>query len=221
MIKLTRLDIPDELRARIEQRAARLRELIEDGDDPPKALLDSYRDPELKAHLVAEAHGKCVYCESKITHVYFGDIEHIKPKSRFPAERLNPENLALACALCNNAKSDFWEEAAPLLNPYIDDLDQEILALGYLIARRPGRNRARLTIDQLELNRQALLERRRERIELLQPLADQYILEPSSGIKDLLRSELCRQAGEDGEYAIIVRAYLEAACDLCCFPRPD
>jgi hypothetical protein len=76
MIKLTRLDIPSELRARIEQRAARLRELLEAGSVPPQTLLDSYRDPELKTHLVNEAHEKCIYCESKITHVYYGDIEH-------------------------------------------------------------------------------------------------------------------------------------------------
>jgi uncharacterized protein (TIGR02646 family) len=216
MIKLTRMAVPNVLRTRVEQRAARLREILRAGNDPPQALLDSYRDPELKAHLVAEAHGKCAYCESKITHVYFGDIEHIKPKSRFPAESLDPENLVLACALCNNSKGDFWEEATPLLNPYSDEPNQEMLALGYLIARRPGRNRARLTIEQLALNRQALLERRKERIELLQSLADQFMLEPPGRVKDLLRSELCRQATDEGEYAMIVRAYLEAACDLRC-----
>jgi 5-methylcytosine-specific restriction endonuclease McrA len=218
MIKLTRRDMPPELQIRTVERGARLRELLQNGEDPPRALLDSYRDPELKAHLVDEAHGKCIYCESKITHVYFGDIEHLKPKSVFPAERLDPVNLAFACALCNNAKGDFWDEATPLLNPYIDEPDQEMLALGYLIARRPGRNRARLTIEQLELNRQALLERRKERIELLQSLTDQYMLEPPGRVKDLLRNELCRQAGDEGEYAMIVRAYLEAACNLQCLP---
>jgi 5-methylcytosine-specific restriction endonuclease McrA len=101
MIKLTRMDIPIAIKARIEQKSARLRDSLEAGVDPPKTLLDAYREPELKAHLVAEAHGKCIYCESKITHVYFGDIEHLKPKSKFPIERLNPENLALACAMCN------------------------------------------------------------------------------------------------------------------------
>jgi uncharacterized protein (TIGR02646 family) len=142
-------------------------------------LLDSYRAPALKAHLVSEAHGKCVYCESKITHVYFGDIEHIKPKAKFPRERLDVENLVLACAICNNAKGDYRDASNALLNPYVEDPDQEILALGYLIARRPGQSRARLTIKQLDLNRQALLERRRERVERLQPLAEQYMLEPS------------------------------------------
>jgi hypothetical protein len=166
----------------------------------------------LKAHLVIEANGKCIYCESKVTHVYFGDIEHIRPKAKFPEERLDPENLGLACALCNNAKGEFWDEATPLLNPYADDPGEELIALGFLVTRRPGRNRARITVELLRLNRPALLERRKERIELLQPLADQFMEEPPGPIKDLLRGELCRQAGNDQEYAMIVRAYLKAAC---------
>jgi uncharacterized protein (TIGR02646 family) len=165
-------------------------------------------------HLVAEVHGKCAYCESKVTHVYFGDVEHIRPKTVFPAERLDLENLTLSCAQCNNAKGEFWDANTPLLNPFEDHPNQEVLALGFMIARRPGRSRARLTIERLGLNRPALLERRKERIEALQALADQYVQEPDGPIKDLLRTELRRHATDDGEYAMIVRAYLEAACDL-------
>ena len=195
--------------------------MLEAGEAPPESLLNSYRDPELKAHLVAEAHGKCSYCESKITQIYFGDIEHIKPKARFPHERLDRENLALACALCNHAKADFWEDATPLLNPYVDYPNNEFIALGFWIVRRPPSLRARLTIHQLELNRPALVERRKERIELLENLADQYMQSPSGVVKDLLRAELCRQANDDAEYAFIVRAYLESACNLMCSSRPD
>ncbi len=216
MIRLTRIPLPDDIRENMEARVARLIEFVEHGDEPPRALLDSYRDRALKDHLIAEAHGKCVYCESKITHLYFGDIEHIKPQALFPHERLVVDNLVFACARCNNAKSDFWDPTTPLLNPYLDDPNEELLALGYLIARRPGRVRARLTIDHLDLNRPALLERRRERIELLQALADQFTEAGPGAIKDLLRAELCRQAAEDSEYAMIVRAYLEAACNLRC-----
>jgi uncharacterized protein (TIGR02646 family) len=216
MIKLVRWELTEELAARTTERAARLRQYLEDGEDPPPALLNSYRDPELKQHLVAEAHGKCVYCESKITHVYFGDIEHMRPKSAFPAERLDVNNLALACALCNNAKGEFWDETTPWLDPYTDDPRHELLALGYIVARRPGRDRARLTVDKLQLNRPALVERRKERVELLQSLADQYVQAPTGPVKDLLRAELCRHASDSGEYAFIVRSYLEAACSLQC-----
>lgn len=102
----------------------------------------------------------------------------------------------------------------PLLNPYEDDPAAQFLALGYMVARRPGRDRARLSIEHLGLNRQALLERRKERIELLQALADQFSLAQEGPTKDLIRTELTRQARDDGEYAFVVRAYLEAACGL-------
>ncbi len=214
MIKLTRRVLAPALHAKIEERVEMLRAHIANGENPPETLLNAYRDPEVKQHLVVEAYGKCMYCESKITHVYFGDVEHIKPKSLFPEDRLSIENLGLACALCNNAKGDFWDAATPLLNPYEDNPTVELLAFGYMIVRRPGKDRARVSIEQLGLNRQALLERRKERIELLQPLVDQFSLTPEGAVKKLIQGELTRQAGSDGEYALVVRAFLEAACGL-------
>jgi 5-methylcytosine-specific restriction endonuclease McrA len=214
VIRLVRLPVPAQLRAWLEERANTLRELLQAGQDPPKALLASYRHPPVKAHLVAEAHGKCIYCESKIPHVYFGDVEHIKPKSVFPTEQLDFENLGLACAQCNNAKDNFWDVEIPFLNPYQEDPGEELLALGFMIAHRPGHPRAKLTIAHIGLNRPELLERRKERIELLQPLADQYEVTPDGALKDLLRTELRRHGAGDSEYAMIVRTYLEAACKL-------
>lgn len=213
MIRLRRNPIPPALEDWLRERATRLRECLDRNDVPAQALLDAYKHPPLKAHLVQEAHGKCIYCESKITHVYFGDIEHIRPKSKFPNERLNLENLSLACARCNNAKAEFWNDDVPLLNPYQDEPKDEIFVFGFLIAHVPGRNRARLTISRLDLNRPELVERRKERFESLQPLADQYAQAPEGPLRNLLRSELLRQAADDREYIAVVRAYLEA-CGL-------
>jgi hypothetical protein len=61
-----------------------------------------------------------------------------------------------------------------------------------------------------------LLERRKEHVESLQSLADQYVRAPAGTIKDLLRAELCRHAADDSEYAFVVRAYLHEACGLTC-----
>jgi len=216
MIKLKRNDLPDQLKERLLDRIEKLHFAIAANETPPPSVLEFYRDPAVKAHLVAEAHGKCVYCESKITHVYFGDVEHLKPKALYRAEQLDIDNLALACAQCNNAKRDFWDPHTPLLNPYVDDPAEELVALGFIVARRPGRQRARITIEKLALNRPALVERRKERIELLENLADQYVLAPEGSLKELLRDELCRQAADDSEYAMIVRAYLNAACGIEC-----
>jgi 5-methylcytosine-specific restriction endonuclease McrA len=216
MIKLARRGLPEEVRSRLEERSKLLDEALQDGKQPSDALREGYRDRDLKRELIAEANGKCIYCESKVGHVYFGDVEHIKPKLFFPNMMLAYHNLGLACALCNNAKGDYWNDELPLLNPYEDDPSTELLALGFMIIRRPGRDRARVTIDRLRLNRTELLERRKERVERLQNLADLYATAPDGELRDLLKMELCREATDDAEYAFIVRAYLQAACGLQC-----
>ena len=216
MIKVNRIDMPAVLREQADGRATQLRQVLDLGQVPPQGLVDAYRHPEVKGHLIREAHGKCIYCESKITHVYFGDVEHIKPKRAFPAEQLDIENLGLSCALCNNAKGDFWSADTPVLNPYVDAPDDEFLAIGYFIGRRPTHDRARVTIEKVALNRNALLERRKERIEMLQDLVDQYVRSSEGAVRQIIRDELCRHAADEGEYAFIVREYIRAACGLQC-----
>jgi uncharacterized protein (TIGR02646 family) len=87
---------------------------------------EKYRHAEVKAVLVKMFHGKCAYCESKITHVDYGHVEHYRPKSRFPDRTFEWSNLLLACGLCNGPehKGDHFPEAAndgPLLNPCEED----------------------------------------------------------------------------------------------------
>ena len=65
-----------------------------------KTKQNRYSRPEIKAELIAETKGKCAYCESKITHIYPGDIEHIIPKSIFPRLTFTWANLTLGCYWC-------------------------------------------------------------------------------------------------------------------------
>jgi uncharacterized protein (TIGR02646 family) len=53
--------------------------------------------------LVKMFHGKCAYCESKITVVTYGAIEHFRPKSTHVDLNFTWENLLLSCDLCNDA----------------------------------------------------------------------------------------------------------------------
>ncbi len=43
-----------------------------------------YRHKQVKDALVTMFHGKCAYCESKITVVTYRSIEHFHPKSIYP-----------------------------------------------------------------------------------------------------------------------------------------
>lgn len=210
MIRLHRASLPPELQEKCHERERQLNQLIDDDEPVPASLAGAYRDPALKAALASHSHGKCIYCESFVSHVYYGDVEHIRPKSRFPREALTVSNLALACAICNGRKADYWDDNYPLLNPFVDAPEEELIAFGYYIVRKPGSERGRLTLKILDLNRPALIERRKERCELLQPLVDQYCAAPEGPLRKLLREELVRQIGDEREYALVVRAFIEA-----------
>jgi len=87
-----------------------------------------YRHEKIKDALVNMFHGKCAYCESKITHVDYGHIEHFKPKSFTAYRTLTFEwtNLLLACAVCNGTeykgtKFPLAAEGGPFVNPCDDE----------------------------------------------------------------------------------------------------
>ena len=73
--------------------------------------------------------GKCAYCESRITHVDYGHIEHHVPKAGpngRPKRTFQWSNLLLACGRCNGSenKGDRFPTArqgGPIVNPCKDD----------------------------------------------------------------------------------------------------
>jgi len=64
---------------------------------------NKYSHPQVKDALVKMFNGKCAYCESKITVVTYGAIEHFYPKSQYPDLTFTWENLLLSCDKCNDA----------------------------------------------------------------------------------------------------------------------
>lgn len=84
---------------------------------------NKYRHPRIKDALVKMFHGKCAYCESKITVVTYGAIEHFVPKSQDINLTFEWSNLLLSCDICNDArhkgiKFPFDSSGNPLLiNP--------------------------------------------------------------------------------------------------------
>ncbi len=63
-----------------------------------------YQHPEIKNSLVEMFHGKCAYCESKIVHVAYGDIEHFYPKGTYIHKTFDWNNLLFSCQICNNPR---------------------------------------------------------------------------------------------------------------------
>jgi uncharacterized protein (TIGR02646 family) len=77
-----------------------------------------YKDETVREKLKQIFHGKCAYCESKITSIYNGDIEHFRPKGGYCNDNNQPlnkpgyfwlasewENLLFACPFCNQTNT--------------------------------------------------------------------------------------------------------------------
>jgi uncharacterized protein (TIGR02646 family) len=88
-----------------------------------------YREGNIKDILLGEDmfNGKCAYCEAQVSHVYWGDIEHFRPKDSFPLLAVDWDNLLYACGICNGAsfkgtKFPLDTNGEPLLiNPCLDN----------------------------------------------------------------------------------------------------
>lgn len=126
-----------------------------------------YNHPEIKKGVIDESHDKCVFCESKVSHVYHGDIEHFKPKSKFCCYSHSWANLLFSCRICNGAKSDNFPIPDPIIKPTKDNpekfFEYDTLPNGKLVSLIPLNNRAKNSIKTMNLNRDELCSRRGER----------------------------------------------------------
>ncbi|MCI5074874.1 hypothetical protein [Oricola sp.] len=71
-----------------------------------KKLFSSSRWKKAKPQLQAETSGKCAFCETPTSAVYFGDIEHFRPKSAYWWMAYCYENFLFSCRVCNGKKSN-------------------------------------------------------------------------------------------------------------------
>ena len=106
---------------------------------------------------------RCGYCGVSETQVGAQlTFDHFRPLSKGGTDEIS--NLVYACHACNHYKSDYWQESdlLRLLHPLTDDLRQHIHELGDCHLH-PVSKSGVIYIDQLQLNRPALIENRMER----------------------------------------------------------
>ncbi len=209
MIKLQKTEPVENVAQKLKENSERLRDLLLAGGEIPASLRNYYRDPDVKRQIIMETFGKCAYCESKITHVDYGDVEHIIPKSVKPELTLEYQNLTLACRICNVNKGNYHDTNCPLINPYTDDPATEFIALGFLIWNRPGHDRAETTEQELDLNRIPLIERRKEKLDKVRQLAGMFEAKRHTPLAGSLRRRLLEEAERDKEYSLIALTYLK------------
>jgi len=210
VIRLRKRALAPNIARRLEERAARYFHLLDAGEPIPDSVASSYRDAELKAALRAETSDKCAYCESKVPHVDYGDIEHIRPKSVEPRLRFAYDNMTYACGVCNTKKGEYHDPALPLVNPYDDDPQEHFIAAGPMVMRSPDSDRGLVTERRLDLNRSNLIERRQERLESIATLVDRLARTRSQTIRDVLLAQVQEECRDEREYAFIVRAYVNS-----------
>jgi len=122
--------------------------------------------PELRAAFL----GLCAYCEDFCK----GEVDHFRPKSRFPELVYKWSNWVFACHTCNEAKQEKWPrggyanpcarlaQSRPEAHFDFDTTTAEIIPRAGATAAQ--RRRALATIQDLGLNRYHHLKERTERL---------------------------------------------------------
>jgi uncharacterized protein (TIGR02646 family) len=185
-----------------------LREFIETlnaGKDPTETQKSRYRHPDIKGALIAETHGKCAYCEAKALVTGFGDVEHIVPKKFRPALRFAWSNLTLACDVCNTKKG----ANENILDPYEDDPDEHLRFFGPMATVRAASELGLRTHTILELNRQPLLEHRKEKLDEFVRRAREVLTTRDEETRTVLLRALLNDARNSStEFAACTRALI-------------
>ena len=175
----------------------------------PEKLKADYKFKDNKKALKDSSFGKCMYCESTVSHIDHGDVEHIKPKSKFPSEMYNWSNLGFACIRCNReCKNDEYDPE--LINPYDIDPMNYMYFCGCFIRAKGGNNRGRITIAVIHLNRPDLLSKRMETITLFQELITRFQTTVNMTEKKAIEKLIEEYIKEDKEYSACKKAFWEA-----------
>ncbi|UUA72565.1 HNH endonuclease [Cellvibrio sp. QJXJ] len=180
----------------------------------PQALENKdYKHPNNKSALIKASHGKCMYCESKVSHIYFGDIEHIKPKTKdkFPELEFVWENHGFCCAICNNNKSDKYLTDCPFIDPYFENPELHFFFAGSFIFKKNGCERAEYTINEIDLNRPELLEKRMESISAIESLISASHRIKNEVVREKAAAEIDRYASNDREFSMCIKSFIFAS----------
>jgi uncharacterized protein (TIGR02646 family) len=212
MIKLLKGAKPAVLTAKEAVWTAEFEALIANGLSTAKYR--RYGHGDIKDALIAETRGKCAYCESVVTHLYWGDVEHILPKARRPEFVVTWENLTFACAKCNNAKDEYYDEDAPLIDPYTDEPDQHFVFAGGIIRHKPGSAIGSRSWQRLDLQRNELVQRRGARLSAVGALIDVWFQLADGSDKDLARDAIMSEAASDKEFSAAVKAFIKTIAGL-------
>lgn len=196
-----------------------------------------YGHATVKEALKTAQHGKCAFCESPITHVQYGDVEHFRPKKGFVHRKalVRPgyywlaydwDNLLLACQICNqrhkrNAfplqsgsrrarshRQSITKEIPVFVQPAKEDPSVAIGFREHVPIARKRSSRGRRTIEGLGLKRRELMEERERHLGTIKLLLDAKRALPVGRLRDAIEAHLRRATQDTEPFAAMVRDFL-------------
>jgi uncharacterized protein (TIGR02646 family) len=198
-----------------------------------------YGHETVKQTLAGAQHGKCAFCESPITHVQSGDVEHFRPKAGIGRGKklVRPgyywlaydwDNLLFACGLCNRrhkrnafpllggsrrARSHLDSVTAeqPLfIHPAKEDPERLIGFRAHIPYARKGNPRARRTIKELGLDRPDLMDVRAGHLEWVKTVRNLVRICPPGPDRDSAEQLLAEAQQPPAPFSAMVRCFLAA-----------
>lgn len=205
MIKLNKAECPAVLQENATAWTEAIIQKIANGEELTATEKYRYRHADIKQALVDETHGKCAYCESKLRHITYGDVEHIIPKKVDPNLCYAWANLTLACDICNTEKG-IRED---IIDPYSEDPDDHLQFLGPYYFPKPESDLGLISEDALKLNRAELNERRtdvlRSTLKIIKLIG---ISSPEAA--EVLKTDLIEKGcASQAEYSACVREFVK------------
>lgn len=206
MIPLKKGATPQVLIDNAQAWTAELLAAIAAGEELKAARKNRYNDHRVKSALLQETHEKCAYCESNVTHIAYGDIEHIVPKKVRPELTYEWTNLTIACDKCNTNKGSTEE----LIDPYNDPVDQAYTFAGPMMVPRQDQDLANASMLLLQLNRTPLVGMRTERLLSFATRVREIQSTPNEQVKKLLIKALVNDARDHSkEFSACLAAYVK------------
>lgn len=212
MIKVNRTTKPTVLQKYEKKWVRKIQASLQSGSKRELELaVNKYQHKDIKAQLLKIFLGRCAYCESKYAHVDFGDIEHFRPKAKYPLLAVKWSNLLLACPLCNINKLDKFPKPK-LINPCVDNPTNhfsfnydEYIGIANVSGITP---RGVITEQILQLNRYELIRHRSSHIRKLFALAKFHAEYNNVEAKTLLDQAL-DESNPDSEYLAFAKVIKE------------
>ncbi|MFN8352900.1 MAG: HNH endonuclease domain-containing protein [Spirosomataceae bacterium] len=157
MIQLRSLPKPDQLTEEL------VAELTERFKQTGESVWKNSRVSFLKEALLELSHRKCCYSECKLEQEgKYMEVEHFHPKSLYPDEVLDWNNLLPANRKCNGDKGSWDTKTQPIIHPVRDNPKEHLFLKNYRFhAKTPlGQN----TLQAIDLNNRQHWVQKRFRI---------------------------------------------------------